>query len=962
MGQYADQIATLELVLQLKKSAGRDNISQTEIDKLDGMVADAADTVGPLLKLIPQTFKQYTEHDIGHSRNILYLMGRFIPSATLEQLNGLELAILILSALLHDLGMFVSDEEKIATLQSREYSHFLAHHHDRVAAMNEARSKSDDYRADLIRDALLAEYFRRLHPERAALHVRTYLAGKLVFQGADITRQVLQVCESHGWGVLESNNPRDLDKAVARMKREELIGGVPINLQYLACCLRLGDIMDFDRSRTPLAVFQNIGFTETKSWEEWNKHLQVSGWKITEYEVLYATECSQPAFYVAVMEFLDWIDAELRECRHLLVKEARHDLADRYRLHLPPVVDRSRVEMADKRYLAGAFRFHLEYERIMQLLMDKSLYPDPSLFLRELLQNALDACRNREALAREKKQRASYKARIAVWDYSDDPDDPRIVFQDNGIGMSRRIVENYFMRVGRSYYRSAEFEAERQRLKQAGVELEATSQFGIGILSCFMVADRFEVETYRTGNQPLHITIEGPTKYFTIRLLDEPPRADFVSLPKTDQEDGPPNYPGTRITVHLRPDAQVDAYQVLDQFAVNVEYDLFVYRSGAKKPRKISRLRWEPKEIRLRDLKGAIGQYQHQDKDKWVIGEAYRSVAPKVTQNLADVLIASRIPFEKYEFSQHLRGSAWFWLLRSEDGGVCAQRGYLRIGTSANRDLNVLSCIGLPSVINRVISNISALDIAESNWMTLLEQLRANLSIDEQWSADPHNHEELIEAYRSISHGDYGLGFVDSWFELSFEERKTMCEFLEKFDSPETSWYNVPGVAKQLLLNSLEWSKRSLTLKPLYFSGPVPQSISLHGILLPAGFVKWEPMMGSARKMRLLTIPSGVQVDMRGITAPTPAASRLFIDLREAGKVVVPFARATLRHAVELAAQNPDKTWEDWLRTFIDSTKELYFWPEAIQQELELLEQHLQYEVYTNDTFEFMSRRQLLER
>src|SRR5262249_16727428 len=156
---------------------------------------------------------------------------------------------------------------------------------------------------------------------------------------------------------------------------------------------------------------------------------------------------------------------------------------------------------------------------IMRLLMDKSLYPDPSLFLRELLQNALDACRRKEAHAKEAGRESDYRPSIAVWDYSGDKKDPRIVFQDNGVGMSLRVVEQYFLRVGRSYYRSPEFEVERLRLEKHGIELDASSQFGIGILSCFLVGERFDIDTYQFGHDPLSITVEGPTKYFVIRKL-----------------------------------------------------------------------------------------------------------------------------------------------------------------------------------------------------------------------------------------------------------------------------------------------------------------------------------------------------------------------------------------------------------------------------------------------------------
>ena len=170
----------------------------------------------------------------------------------------------------------------------------------------------------------------------------------------------------------------------------------------------------------------------------------------------YVAKCATPEDYVAVHHFLDWVDRELQECTQLVLEYPQSD-ARRYVLNLAPVVDRHQIRMANPNMVTGAFRFQLEYDRIMQLLMDKSLYPDETLFLRELLQNALDACRYQKAIAQEKGMEDKYIPRITVWDYSavtrgsgGRDDRPRIVFSDNGVGMSLHHVENYFMRVGKS--------------------------------------------------------------------------------------------------------------------------------------------------------------------------------------------------------------------------------------------------------------------------------------------------------------------------------------------------------------------------------------------------------------------------------------------------------------------------------------------------------------------------------
>lgn len=899
MAHYADQISTLPLLQQLRSSKGRDDVSAAEVELLVAMVLNTAETIGPLLDFIPLTFRQYTQHDLRHSANIIKLMGKFIPARTMKRLNAVELAVLALSALVHDAGMFVSDGEKEEVVASAEYRRYEAGQGERTILLEKARAAGEHLRAAGLQDALLAEYFRRLHPERAVGVVNRHFKDKLAFRETDLTPAVLRVAESHGWGVLESNDPRDTEKSVSRLSTRRPVSSVPVNEQYLACCLRLADIMDFDRSRTPATVFQHLGFTEEKSWEEWNKHLQVTGWHVDEHEVMYSIPCSHPAFYVSVMEFLDWVDAELRDCRQL-VKEAPRNIADRYELNLPPLVDRRQVEMADKSYLAGAFRFQLDYERIMRLLMDRSLYPDPSLFLRELLQNALDACRTREAHA--KSAGAQYVARIRVWDHSEDPNDPRIIVQDNGIGMSRRIVENYFMRVGRSYYKSPEFDLERQRLASAGVELQATSQFGIGILSCFMVADWFEVETYRVDNRPLYIKIEGPTKYFTIRLLAESARMDFSAQPSDVATDGPPTHPGTRIIIHLRSDIALDVKQVLEQFAVNIEFDVTIVDGATDKTHVINALRWRRERVKP-------------SKDRTLInGLSAGKVNPKTLGAVLDsILMPAQVPLDRYDFSAHLDGQAWFWLLRGADGEPSPNHGYLRLRKG-------LRCSGVAEFAGKLIGldHDGTLDILELSLEGLIEQIADGLMPDANPFAD------LDVPFAADLQGgitsDFWDAFSDTWDTLSYDERYAVLNSLENYHRGSIPWYADPKAAKDLLLGRLGWAHEAIDVSRVIEALPPSQGLAMHGIRLSAGVVSWDPMTGIGNRQEFMEGPGGLAIDIRGGPTITPAASRLFIDSRDADGVAVPLLRALIRSGTDLAAPRDGRNsleWREWLSAVV---------------------------------------------
>lgn len=900
MAHFAELIANLPLYQELDKSIGRDSIGATDVTSLKGLVSDVADFVGPAMAQIPVTFRQYTVHDISHCQNVITLMGELLPSETRGKLNALEITFLLLSALLHDVGMVVTDREKAETFLSQNFRRFLVEgHSDRNKAIDEARLAGNEPRARAIEDALLAEYYRRLHPERVRQFMDRHLAGRLKFREIEFADDLARLCESHAWGVEESNDARHPERAVARLEDDTRYYHVRVNIQYLACILRLADILDFDRSRTPLAVYQHLEFSEQRSWEEWNKHLQVKGYKITPNQVAFEIPCTHPVFYVAVHEFLGWIDDELRQCRYL-VEDKPQLTADRYKLLLPQVVDRHKVQMADRSYVAGAFRFQLEYENILALLMDKSLYPDPSLFLRELLQNALDACRRKEADMQVKG--LPYAPRIVVWDRTNDPGDPRVVFQDNGIGMSQRIVEQYFLRIGRSYYRSPEFDIERQRLREHGKELDACSQFGIGILSCFLVGDRFEVETHQEGHDPLDIQIEGPSKYFLVKRLARPEPSLLYQKPSSDEEDGPPRKSGTRVTVHFRPGVEVDVWQTLETFAVNVDYPIVVHCAGQENPREIPALRWEVP-VCFEDLR------------------FYANHAKQKIPALESFLVASRVPFDRWEFSRHLRGTSWFWLLQDPDGKATPAAGFLKVGKQ-------LEFVGVPEVL-RQMDSLNEKDKRES------------ISYGE-WI------EKLENEY--IDDSDEGV-LLELWQGLSAEERELVVEVAERrscvLGRRLRPWFNRREDILAFLKGSIEWADQPLALEPVStvyssfhtyrwadrdadltpsyrssfgFESPVPEDlVALNSILLPAGIVQWSPLTATSERIGLLPFFGGVRLDIRGFQAPRPAAHRLFVPKIEVKDVRQQLLHAALLHGADLVSQHgKNVVWRKWFCELVD--------------------------------------------
>lgn len=134
------------------------------------------------------------------------------------------------------------------------------------------------------------------------------------------------------------------------------------------------------------------------------------------------------------------------------------------------------------------YKFKVDLKGIIRLLSD-NLYSDDSVFLRELLQNAVDAI-----AARKLADPTFTDAGITVeYEEDEEKEEASLVFKDNGIGLTKEEVHEFLSIIGKSSKSGA---AARDSF---------IGQFGIGLLSCFLVTDTIEVLTKSAGGGSAHI-------------------------------------------------------------------------------------------------------------------------------------------------------------------------------------------------------------------------------------------------------------------------------------------------------------------------------------------------------------------------------------------------------------------------------------------------------------------------
>jgi len=173
----------------------------------------------------------------------------------------------------------------------------------------------------------------------------------------------------------------------------------------------------------------------------------------------------------------------------------------------------------------SGFNFRVDLSGIITLLSD-NLYSSPRVYLRELLQNGVDAIRARELLDGA----SEFHRQIAI-ELSNRPGEtPVLMVEDSGVGLNHEELHEFLSTIGRSS-KQADLE---------GLRTEFIGRFGIGLLSGFMVSEEITVVTRsaKGDSPPLRWVGHIHGEYEVTELED-----DLA--------------PGTRVYLKAKPGAEV---------------------------------------------------------------------------------------------------------------------------------------------------------------------------------------------------------------------------------------------------------------------------------------------------------------------------------------------------------------------------------------------------------------------
>lgn len=496
---------------------------------LEGIVKTTLSNFGEILeenKLF--FFGEYTDHGIKHIENVLTSSENLITDHTIDKiLETTDISYYILSVILHDIGMHINIDGFLCLLNG-EFDDTIIKEFDLLTwnelwmdFLKEATKFSGKQLKSIFGDEktiiripplstrgqitendkkLIGEFIRRNHARLAHEIAIKGFPGNPDYidfaTGLDKkTKNIIGlVARSHGMGLRKC-----MDYIETVFGRENRKHPNNCHVTYLMILLRIADYVQIDSGRIFKKLLRVKTFSSPLSEMEQNSHLaieQVEEKYHDDPERIFVTAAPKDSeMYLKLIKLISDIQHEF-DISWAVLGEIYGANANKPEIKYRRITSNLEDEkfLSNQEYVADNFSFKANDE-ITKLLIAPLYGNDIKFGFRELIQNSIDACKEREISEKGK----PYKPLIKIEIVQDADSTLYVLITDNGIGMDANVIKNYFLCSGASYRKSLEWQKEFTD-KKGKITVQRSGRFGIGILASFLIGKEIYVDSKKIGN------------------------------------------------------------------------------------------------------------------------------------------------------------------------------------------------------------------------------------------------------------------------------------------------------------------------------------------------------------------------------------------------------------------------------------------------------------------------------
>lgn len=470
--------------------------------------------VNDALKNVGNIFPHYSLHDESHSNTILNNITNTLGKKAIEELSVTDLWLILESAYCHDLGMVVTADMIDKALKDENFS-LLDFHSTILADVSnplyeyaecfeqkdghllyiDNKFSVDSYNAVKY---LLSGYFRKFHASNAKKAVIDPVKNLSMHSPRIIIPRRLftvlgEICAAHG---------EDFDFVMKLNRVENGLGSDMAHPRFVACMLRIGDLLDIDDNRFSEMALRTMHKTRMPkdSLIHYDKHHSIRHLRIDNRHIEASATCPNPQVAKVTKEWFDWIADEFnRQTSHWNdIKPHKQDC------YLPTIGDLS-VDIEgyynfDSKQMP---QFTINTGKALELLQGNNLYKNIWDSIREVLQNAVDSTLIRyykgkkdekgELPSDELKQEnldelKSFPIEVNLERGEDDI--YTLTIKDRGMGLKRDHLK-FLSNTGNSSNN-----LEKKKIVEEMPEwLKPSGTFGIGFQSVYLLTDKVDILT-----------------------------------------------------------------------------------------------------------------------------------------------------------------------------------------------------------------------------------------------------------------------------------------------------------------------------------------------------------------------------------------------------------------------------------------------------------------------------------
>lgn len=442
-----------------------------------------------LVSQIASAIPGLTVHDVTHL-DALWETASLVSEGAIT-VSPAEAFIFGASVLLHDSAMSVAayagglDELK----QTVEWKDALA------SAITEASDRENP--SPEIISQVLPDVLRRLHAKQAQVLAKQGWKtqdGETLYLIDDpelrnfYGETIGQIAHSHWWPISQVTQTFSQDLGAFPNRTSSKIDRIKV-----ACLLRIADALHLDQRRAPrfLRALVHPSGVSAMHWS-FQERLAVPH---IEHEAVVLTSGSPfpmgeaDAWWLAY-DTMSMVDKELQDVDVALESKGLYFAARRVKGAGSPEALSNCIQTSGWRPVDAQLRVS-DIPKVVSTLGGEKLYGnDPSVALRELIQNSADAIQAR----RRYQQRQDSWGEISI-ELVSKSDGIWLLVEDNGIGMSERVLTGPLIDFGKSFWRSGLVAQEFPGLISKG--MNAIGRYGIGFFSVFMIGDVVRVISRR---------------------------------------------------------------------------------------------------------------------------------------------------------------------------------------------------------------------------------------------------------------------------------------------------------------------------------------------------------------------------------------------------------------------------------------------------------------------------------